>query len=63
MSLKFEQYRSLKMTREFMWDLLDPQKRPKTVLELKKRAGNCLRHFPMLTEKGKPIFSRDNFDV
>lgn len=61
MSLRYEQYRSLKRTKELLYDFLDPKKRPKTVKEMKERASRCLRHFPALDEKGKPLFSQDDF--
>jgi len=61
MSLKYEQYRSLKMTREFMRDLLDTKESPRTIKNLKERASACLHHFPILDVNGKPIFSKDWF--
>lgn len=61
MSLKYEQYHSLKKTQNFLRDLLTTDSRPKTVKELKARAYSCLRHFPFLRENGEPMFSQDNF--
>lgn len=61
MSLKYEQYNSLLATRNFLYDLLDTQKRPKTVRETKERVRHCLRHFPILKGNGEPIFSNDDF--
>jgi len=61
MSLRHEQYRSLKITREFLRDLLDTHKRPKTVKELKNRVYLCLKNYPFLQENGRPIWSRDDF--
>ena len=61
MSLKSEQYYSLLITREFLYDLMNSKKRPKTVKELKLRASRCLWHYPMLNKNGMPIFSNDNF--
>jgi hypothetical protein len=61
MSLRYEQYEALRRTKELLYDLLDPKKRPKNVKDIKDRVSRCLRHFPMLTEKGQPIFSRDPF--
>jgi hypothetical protein len=58
MSLKNEQYESLKRTQQFLYDLLDSKKRPKNVKELKDRTLSCLRHFPMLDKEGKPFFSK-----
>lgn len=62
MSLKYEQYRSLKYTKEFLRDLLFHDTRPKTVKLLKERALRCLRHFPALAEDGRPNFSQDSFN-
>jgi hypothetical protein len=58
MSLKSEQYESLRRTRELLYDLLDSKKRPKSVKETKDRASRCLRHFPPLREDGEPLFSK-----
>jgi len=63
MSLRYEQYWSLKKTQQFLRDLLDKSTRPKTVTELKRRALSCLRHYPHLHNNGEPIFSRDGFTV
>jgi len=56
MSIKTEQYRALKMTREFL-----SGKRPTTVKEWNEKTSRCLRHFPFLKETGEPIFSKDEF--
>jgi hypothetical protein len=61
MSLRYEEFRSLRRTRQFLADLLHPSTRPKTVSELRARASACLRHFPLLEKSGKPMFSEDNF--
>ena len=61
MSLRYEQYRSLKITREFLYELLFTKTRPKTVKDLRAKAIRCLKHYPHLEESGKPIFSKDNF--
>lgn len=61
MSLRFEQYWALRKTRDFLYDLLDPQKRPKTVAEMRQRVRSCTKHFPILEESGKPIWSYDDF--
>lgn len=63
MSLKHEQYQSLLMTRELLYDLLRPDKRPKTVAETRERVRRCLRHFPPLRENGGPMFSNDDWDM
>jgi len=57
MSLKYEQYRALKMSRDFMRG-----KCPKTVKEWNEKTSRCLRHFPFLEESGKPVFSNDNYN-
>ena len=61
MSLRFEQENALIITREFLFDLLETSKRPKTVKEMKARTRRCLRHYPPLEENGSPIFSNDYF--
>lgn len=67
MSLKYEQYNSLKKTKNFLQSIaLDTEKtRSKKAQEiktkLKKEAFSCLRHFPFLTGLGQPIFSNDDF--
>lgn len=56
MSLRYEQYWSLKKTKEFLSELLLKAK-PRS--EIKKRIRECLRHYPPLDERGKPYFSKD----
>jgi hypothetical protein len=63
MSLKHQQFESLKRTKDFMYSLLDPKKRPKTVKEMKDMVSRCLRHYPPLKEDGEPMFSNDNFNT
>jgi hypothetical protein len=63
MSLRYEQYWALRKTRQFLYDLLHPSTRPKTIGELKRRALSCSRHFPHLKENGRPIFSKDGFKM
>jgi len=61
MSLRYEQYNALKITKEFLFELIDVHSRPKTISEMQSKAIHCLRHFPQLEESGKPIFSQDEF--
>lgn len=61
MSLRYEQYRALRSSRDFLTSLLHSSTRPRTAKELKARAYACLRHYPMLTEAGQPLFSQDSF--
>jgi len=61
MSLRYEQHRALKRSRDLLCDLLEPSRRPKTVKELRSRASACLRHFPFLQESGEPMWSQDDF--
>jgi hypothetical protein len=61
MSLRYEEYRALRKSRDLLGDLLNPQRRPKTIGELKRRASEALHHFPFLDERGRPMFSNDNF--
>jgi hypothetical protein len=62
MSLKYEQYRALYATQQFLQDLLTVDKYPKTKKEMRERAYRCLKHFPYLDKTGEPIFSRDDFE-
>jgi hypothetical protein len=62
MSLRHEQRRALLRSRDLLCDLLDAQKRPKTVKELRVRVLSAIRHFPFLDERGEPMWSNDEFD-
>ena len=57
MSVRSEQYNSLKKVRQYLIDELNPESRPKNHTERKKRILSCLRHFPFLKEDGEPMFS------
>ena len=60
MSLRYEQYYSLKKTQTFLRELLlRPGRWSKA--ELREEAGSCLKHYPHLTEKGQPMWSKDEF--
>lgn len=61
MSLKFEQYNSLKTIRDFLYDLMTTETYPKTKGEMRERARRCLRHFPFLYKSGQPMWSKDEF--
>ena len=62
MSLRYEQYNSLKITRELLFDLLEVKRYPKTKKEMRRRASACLKHFPPLSPtSGQPLWSRDDF--
>jgi hypothetical protein len=61
MSLRHEQYRSLKHTREFLFSLLDPSVTKRVPRAIRKKASACLRHYPTLRENGEPMFSQDTF--
>ena len=61
MSLRYEQYRSLKITQKFMRDLLAWDRYPSTKKEMRERASRCLHHFPFLYESGQPMWSKDEF--
>ena len=62
MSLKHEQRRALLKARDLLRDLLLPSTRPKTVKELRERASCALRHYPVLDERGEPMWSQDEFE-
>lgn len=59
MSLKSEQCRALKYTREFMLDLINPSFSLRRAKDIRKRASQCLRHFPFLDENGCPMWGGD----
>ncbi len=61
MSLRREQYFSLKLGRALLADLLDPRATPRVPRPVRDRASRALKHFPALDDNGKPIFSRDQF--
>ena len=61
MSLRYEQHRALKETREFLRYILAALKTPVKIKDLRERASNCLHHFPFLMESGKPMWSQDPF--
>jgi hypothetical protein len=50
MTLPNEWFISMKKNRQFLFDLLDPTKTPKVPKEIRKRASECLKHFPMQPE-------------
>lgn len=62
MSLRYEQYRSLHRTRQFLLKILETPHKQWTSKELKQQASDCLRHYPILNVQGKPLFSQDDFD-
>jgi hypothetical protein len=47
MTLPNEWFISMRKNRQFLFDLLDPTKTPKISKEIRKRASECLKHFPM----------------
>ena len=63
MSLRYEQYRSLLITRDFLRELLTVDGYPKTKREMRERAYRCLRHYPFLDEQGEPYWSQDEFTI
>ncbi len=46
MTLPIETIDSIRMTREFLRDLMDRNKTPKLPLKVRRQAGRCLRHYP-----------------
>ena len=61
MSLRYEQYNSLKLTRELLRDLLTADRYPKNRGKMRSRVFDCLRHYPFLHENGQPMWSQDDF--
>lgn len=62
MSLRYEQYNSLKTTRKFLRDLIMWEGRMNK-RDVRERALLCLHHFPFLHDTGEPMFSKDKFTV
>ena len=60
MSLRYEQYRALKSSRDFLRDILQGNVTWKRK-DLKDQAARCLRHYPFLDDSGQPIFSNAEF--
>jgi hypothetical protein len=59
MSLRYEQCRALKKTRDFLrLILLSPRMSQK---DLRDQASSCLHHYPFLNEHGQPFWSTDPF--
>ena len=46
MTLPYEEKFSLRSTRDFMRDLLNPKATPKVPKSIRDRAYRCLKHFP-----------------
>lgn len=46
MTLPAERFRAVKYAREFLLDLLDPQKTPKVPKTVRQHALRVLRHYP-----------------
>ena len=59
MSLRDQQYASLRLTKQFLLDLFTVDKYPKTKKEMRRRASACLHHFPYLYGSGEPMWSSD----
>jgi hypothetical protein len=47
MTLPNEWFISMRKNRQFLVDLLDPTKTAKVPKEIRKRASECLKHFPV----------------
>ena len=46
MTLPDERYRAVRMARQFLQELLDPQKTPKVPAIIRSQARGVLRHYP-----------------
>lgn len=46
MTLPDERYRAVKMARQFLQELMDPQKTPKVPAIIRSQARGVLRHYP-----------------
>jgi len=63
MSLRYEQYRSLLLAKALLLEIINKPHAHWTAHTLKRRAAQAMRHFPCLTEKGEPDWSRDTMTV
>jgi len=59
MSLRFEQRRSLVKCRELLVEILNKPQRTTLRSEIRMKAASALRHFPILDDRGEPIWSPD----
>ena len=50
MSTYDEQKFALIRTKKFLFALLDPKQTPKVPREVRKKASQCLRHYPMVLD-------------
>ena len=50
MSTYDEQKFALIRTKEFLFALLDPKQTPKVPREVRKKASQCLRHYPIVLD-------------
>jgi len=55
MSTKEEKLRALIRTRQFLFDLLDPKKTPKVPRFIRRRASDCLKHYPFMLQDIKEL--------
>lgn len=62
MTLRYQQYGSLKQTREFLGELLRHAGEMKTS-EIRGKASECLKHFPCMDAQGQPFWSMDELTV
>jgi hypothetical protein len=46
MTMPFERKYAVINTREFLLELLDPKKTPRVPREIRRRAGQLLKHYP-----------------
>ncbi len=50
MTIPVERTRAVLAAREFLYDLLDPQKTPRVPRSVRRRAISVLRHFPGIND-------------
>lgn len=50
MTLPDEWFISMRKNREFLFELLNPEKTPRVPREVRRKASECLKHFPMKPE-------------
>ena len=59
MTLPIERTQAVLRTEEFLKDLLDPKKTPRVPKDIRKKAANCLRHYP---SKYNMMYIKESFE-
>jgi len=66
MTIPLEELYALRNTRQFLLDLIDPQKTPKIQVRVRKQAGALLKHYPFdfrLEDVWNPMIQKWNIEL